>query len=138
MNGGICSLTRVAYKTITIQFTVDNLSQIWVLMDGTDMFVTVTTAKNTKHTSKTVIELAGLINYLHTQFSSITFLSLASFSFIIKSLSYAHETKSYPFLEKEKPTITYWPLLFTQLQNKKLNNWVKRSTINQLPSRCLT
>ena len=87
-------------------------------MDGTDMFVTVTTAKNTKHTYKIVIELAGLINYLDTQFSSITFLSLASFSFIIKSLSYVHETKSYPFLEKEKPTITYWPLVFTQLQNK--------------------
>ena len=76
-------------------------------MDGTVMFVTVTTAKSTKNTYKIVVELAGLINYLHTQFSSITFLSLASFSFIIKSLSYAHETKSYPFLEKEKPTITY-------------------------------
>ena len=56
-------------------------------MDGTDMFVTVTTAKSTKNTYKIVIELADLINYLHTQLSSITFLSLASFSFIIKSLS---------------------------------------------------
>ena len=28
VNGGLCSLTRVAYKTITIQFTLDNLSQI--------------------------------------------------------------------------------------------------------------
>ena len=48
VNGGLCSLTRVAYKTITIQFTLDNLSQIWVLMDGTDMFVLVTTAKKHK------------------------------------------------------------------------------------------
>ena len=70
-------------------------------MDGTDMFVTVTTAKSTKNTYKIVIELAGLINYLHTQFSSITFLYLASFRFIIKSLSYKHETKYYPFLQKE-------------------------------------
>ena len=76
-------------------------------MDGTDMFVTVTTAKSTKNTYKIVIELAGLINYLHTQFSSITFLSLASFRFIIKSLSYKHETKYCPFLQKEKPTITH-------------------------------
>lgn len=78
-------------------------------MDDTDMFVTVTTAKNTKHilTKIIVIELASLINYLHTQFSSITLLSLAFFTFIIKSLSYKHKTKSYPFLEKEKPTITY-------------------------------
>ena len=65
--------------------------------------------KNTKHTYKIVIELASLINdfILHTQFSSITFLSLPSFSFIIKNLSYQHKTKSYPFLEKEKPTITH-------------------------------
>ena len=74
-------------------------------MDGTDMFVTVTTAKNTKNTYKIVIKLAGLRNYLHTQFSSISFLSLASF--FIKSHSYKYKTKSYPFLEKEKPTITY-------------------------------
>ena len=76
-------------------------------MDGTDMFVTVTTAKSTKNTYKIVIELAGLINYLHIQFSSITFLSLASFSFIIKSLSYKHETKSDPFLGKEIPPLHY-------------------------------